>query len=66
MLVAFQDELGVVVVNVSKPIIFGVNKVYFTDDNDRDYTVNIEHLINIAMAEWKRGNENVQFNNKTI
>lgn len=51
MLVAFQDELGVVVVKVSQPIIFGLNKVYFTDDNDRDYTVNMEHLINIAMAE---------------
>lgn len=51
MLVAFQDELGVVVVNVSKPIVFGVNKVYFTDDNDKDYTVKIEHLINIAPAE---------------
>ncbi len=51
MLVAFQDELGVVVVKVSKPIIFGANKVYFTDDSDRDYTVNIEHLINIAMDE---------------
>ena len=49
MLVAFQDELGVVVVKVSQPIIFGANKVYFTDDNDRDYTVNMEHLINIVM-----------------
>lgn len=48
MLVAFQDELGVVVVKVSKPIIFGANLVYFTDDNDRDYTVKMEHLINIA------------------
>lgn len=51
MLVAYQDELGVVVVKVSKPIIFGANKVYFTDDDDRDYTINIEHLINIAKAE---------------
>lgn len=51
MLVAFRDELGVVVVKVSQPIIFGANKVYFTDDNDRDYTVNMEHLINIVMAE---------------
>lgn len=51
MLVAFRDELGVVVVSVSQPIIFGANKVYFTDDNDRDYTVNIEHLINIVKAE---------------
>ena len=51
MLVAFQDELGVVVVKVSKQIIFGANKVYFTDDNERDYTVNMEHLINIAIAE---------------
>ncbi len=51
MLVAFQDELGVVVVKVSKPIIFGVNKVYFTDDADRDYTVNVEHLISIAKED---------------
>lgn len=51
MLVAFQDELGVVVVKVNKPIIFGANKVYFTDDSNRDYTVNMEHLINIVIAE---------------
>ena len=51
MLVAFQDELGVVVVKVSKPIIFGANVVYFTDDSDRDYTVKMEHLINIVIAE---------------
>lgn len=51
MLVAYQDELGVVVVKVSNPIVFGLDKVFFTDDDGRDYTVKIEHLINIAKDE---------------
>ena len=50
MTVTYQDELGVVAVkvNASYEIVFGLNKVFFTDENDNDYGIPSEHLISIS------------------
>ena len=50
MTITYQDELGVVAVkvNASYEIVFGLNKVFFTDESDRDYAVDQEYLISIS------------------
>jgi len=49
MIVTFQDELGVVSVSVNADgVQFDINKAYFTDENEKDYTVNVEHIISIT------------------
>ena len=50
MTITYQDELGVVAVKVheSYEIVFGFKKVFFTDKNDNDYIVDIEHIICIS------------------
>ena len=50
MTVTYQDELGVVAVKVnpSYEIVFGFKKVFFTDENDNDYIVEIENVICIS------------------
>ena len=53
MIVTYQDKLGVLAVKIDDKygVIFGANKVFFTDENGEDYKVNIEHLISIEKAE---------------
>ena len=50
MTITYQDELGVVAVKVheSYEIVFGFKKVFFTDENDNDYSISSEHLISIS------------------
>lgn len=50
MTVTYQDELGVIAISIDKEygVTFGVNKVFFTDEDGNDYKVNIEHLISIS------------------
>lgn len=49
MTVTYRDELGVVSVSINADgVQFGINKAYFTDENGKDYTVSIEHLISIV------------------
>ena len=50
MTVTYQDELGVVAVKIDNQyqIVFGYKKVFFTDENGRDYDILQEHLINIS------------------
>lgn len=49
MLVTYQDELGVVSVSTNADgVQFGIDKAYFTDENERDYTIDIKHLISIV------------------
>ena len=50
MTVTYQDELGVVAVKVNESyeMVFGFKKVFFTDESDRDYIVEIENIICIS------------------
>lgn len=53
MIVAYQDELGFVSVQIDGEhgIVFADGRAYFTDENGKDYKVNAEHLISIEKAE---------------
>ena len=50
MTVTFQDELGVLSIEIDKKygVTFGANKVFFTDVDGNDYKVNTEHIISIT------------------
>ena len=51
MTVTYQDELGVVAVKINKQhgIVFGIDKAWFTDENDeKDYIIDNEFLISIT------------------
>ena len=53
MIVTFQDTLGVLSLIIDKKygVTFGANKAFFTNIDGNDYKINVEHLINIAIAE---------------
>ena len=50
MIVTYQDELGLVSVKINNlyGVTFFEGKAHFTDENDKDYKINIEHIIRIA------------------
>lgn len=53
MIITFSDELGIVSVHIDTEygVTFGKNVAFFTDEDGKDYKVNIEHLISIIKAE---------------
>lgn len=55
MIVTYQDELGVVSVQIDNTygIQFdGYGNALFTDTDGKDYTIPMEHLICIAETDW--------------
>lgn len=48
MTVTFKDELGVISIKDIDDIQFDGTKAYFTDEDGRDYKVNIEYIISIS------------------
>ena len=50
MTVTYRDELGVVSVQINDEygVVFDRNRAIFSDENDRDYQVDLNHLINIV------------------
>ena len=50
MIVTYQDELGVVSVKIDDEygVVFDRNRAIFSDENDKDYQVDLNHLISIV------------------
>ena len=50
MIVTYQDELGFVSVKIDSTygVTFFDGKAHFTDENGKDYKINIEHIARIA------------------
>lgn len=54
MIVAYQDELGIVSVQMDDTygVQFDGDKVYFTEKDGKDYELPISRLISISRDDW--------------
>lgn len=53
MLVAYQDELGLIEVKVDEKygVGFDGTEAYFTDEDGKDYRIDVKYIVGIHKAE---------------